>query len=37
MLHFVTAASLTEVYAVLIKMESNYLTTSLPTLETYER
>jgi len=37
MLHFVTATSLVEVYAVLIKTESNYLTTSLLTLETYGR
>ena len=33
MLHFVTAASLIEVYAALVKTESNYLTTSFPALE----
>ena len=35
MLHFVTAVSLVEIYAVLIKTESNYLTTSLLTLESF--
>jgi len=33
MLHFMTSASLIEVYAVLIKTKSNYLTTSFPALK----